>query len=103
MEVVAMGKKREVLLRRWEASAYLKEKHGLRRSPATLAKDACSSTGPPFRYINRLPYYWPAGLDSWVKTAGGLPRVRTQKYSPPRRRSRQEGTTTPTVSAPEPT
>lgn len=87
-----MRKKRETLLRRWEASNYLEEKYGLRRAPATLAKDACSNTGPPFRYINRIPFYWPAGLDEWVKSARSRPRLRARKYNPPRasRRSRQE-------------
>jgi hypothetical protein len=93
----ARKKRRDVLLRRWQASAYLEEEHGLRRAPATLAKDACGNTGPPFRYINRIPFYWPAGLDNWVKTARSRPRLRAKKYDQPRNR-RPAGA----ESAPEP-
>jgi hypothetical protein len=82
----ARKKRRDVLLRRWQASAYLEEEHGLRRAPATLAKDACGNAGPPFRYINRIPFYWPAGLDNWVKTARSRSRLRAKKYDQPRNR-----------------
>jgi hypothetical protein len=82
----------EPLLRRGEASDYLRREHGLQRAASTLAKDACSSTGegPPFKYINRIPYYWPSGLDDWVRTVRGRPRVRAKKYDPPRIRRQQQ-------------
>jgi hypothetical protein len=40
-------------LDRREASEYLFDKHGIRRSPGTLAKLACVGGGPAFRKVNR--------------------------------------------------
>ena len=54
-------------LRRSEASAYLFEKYGIKRTPATLAKIACtSSSGPRFRLAGRFPLYDPADLDAFA-------------------------------------
>ena len=44
-------------LRRAEASAYLKEKHGIDRAPTTLAKYAVVGGGPRFQHVGRLPLY----------------------------------------------
>jgi hypothetical protein len=79
------------LLRRREASSYLWEEHGFQRAPTTLAKDACGASrnpGPPFKYVNGIPYYWPSGLDDWVRTIRSRVRVRAKKYDPPRIRRR---------------
>jgi hypothetical protein len=69
-------------LRRWEASEYLWEVHGVKYAPATLAKYASWGTGPPFRYLDGwIPIYWPAGLDSWLKPSIGKPRRHTRKHA----------------------
>jgi hypothetical protein len=53
-------------LRRSEASAYLKEKHGIVRTPATLAKYACVGGGPKFQHVGRVPHYTPTELDAYA-------------------------------------
>ena len=53
-------------LSRKEASAYLYDIHGIRRSPATLAKYASVGGGPPFRKAARTPIYDPPQLDQWA-------------------------------------
>jgi hypothetical protein len=53
-------------LRRTEASAYLLERHGISRTPATLAKLAVTGGGPSFRKANRIPIYYRADLDQWA-------------------------------------
>jgi hypothetical protein len=54
-------------LRRSEASRYLEEAHGVKRSPKTLAKDAVVGGGPPFRKDGNTPLYAPSDLDAWVE------------------------------------
>ncbi|HAH09798.1 MAG TPA: hypothetical protein DCL54_03430 [Alphaproteobacteria bacterium] len=53
-------------LRRSEASIYLLDRHGVSRTPATLAKLAVTGGGPAFRKANRIPIYDAADLDSWA-------------------------------------
>lgn len=53
-------------LRRTEASAYLLERHGISRTPATLAKLAVTGGGPPFHKASRTPIYYLADLDKWA-------------------------------------
>jgi hypothetical protein len=53
-------------LRRQEASAYLKEVHGIDRKASTLAKLACLGGGPRFEHAGRVPLYSPAELDAWA-------------------------------------
>jgi hypothetical protein len=60
------GKKRS-LLRRKEASEYLRERHGLSYAPGTLANYAARLSGPPFEDIGGIPFYRPAQLDRWAK------------------------------------
>ena len=55
-----------VRLRRSDASVYLKEKHGIDRSPKTLAKDAVYGTGPLIEYAGRMPLYRVAFLDEFA-------------------------------------
>ena len=52
--------------RRDEASAYLRDTHGVQRAPGTLAKYAVVGGGPPFRKAGRTPLYTPNDLDAWV-------------------------------------
>ena len=49
-----------------DASAYLDETWGVKRSPSTLAKLASVGGGPKFRRLNRAVYYEESALDEWV-------------------------------------
>jgi hypothetical protein len=53
-------------LDRREASQYLLEKYGIRRSPNTLAKLACIGGGPVFCKVNRAVLYQPPWLDTYA-------------------------------------
>ncbi len=53
-------------LRRSEASEYLKEKWGIDRAPATLAKLASIGGGPRYQKANRIPIYPPEFLDEYA-------------------------------------
>lgn len=59
----ATGKPR---LRRWEASRYLRDRHGIELAVATLAKLACLGGGPPFQKAGRVPLYPVDLLDAWA-------------------------------------
>lgn len=61
------------LLRRKEASVYLKTRYGIDRAPATLAKLACVGGGPVFRKAGRIPLYAPDGLDDWAASILSAP------------------------------
>ena len=54
-------------LRRKEAAAYVREKHGIPCSPQWLAKLAVIGGGPIFRKAGRVPLYEPECLDAWAK------------------------------------
>jgi hypothetical protein len=60
-------------LRRKEASAYLRETHGLERAPSTLAKLAVIGGGPIFRRANRVPLYTTDDLDDWAQSLLSAP------------------------------
>lgn len=57
---------RKPRLRRWEASEYLREVHGIEVAPATLAKWVTVGGGPPYEKMNRTPLYSTAALDTWA-------------------------------------
>ncbi len=59
--------KQPTRIRRSEASAYLKEKWGISRNPATLAKLACIGGGPKFQHVGRVPLYPCEELDLWAE------------------------------------
>ena len=66
------------LLRRIGASVYLKQRWGIERAPATLAKLACVGGGPKFYRAGRWPMYDAADLDLWrenFSAAWWLPRA----------------------------
>jgi hypothetical protein len=70
------------LLRRLEASKYLREAHGVVRAPATLAKLAVSGDGPTFRRDGKVPLYSTDDLDGWVASILSPPmRSTTQTTS----------------------
>lgn len=75
-----------------EASAYLKEKWGVRRAVPTLAKLRCvSSEGPEFIKANRQVIYTPESLDAFAKRLLSAPLKST---------SEQVATTCPRLSLP---
>ena len=55
-------------LRRFEASRYLKERHGLDYQPNTLAKLFTVGGGPLVRKAGRVPLYETASLDEWAES-----------------------------------
>jgi hypothetical protein len=65
------------MLRRWDASNYLRDTHGVSRAPSTLSKLAVIGGGPVFRHIGRVPFYSPDDLDAWVKNVLSSPRRST--------------------------
>lgn len=64
-------------LRRSEASEYLENQHGIRRTVSTLAKLAVIGGGPVFRRVGRTPLYAPDDLDAWVAVKLGPPQRTT--------------------------
>ena len=86
----AEAKKRYAkLLRRWEASQYLLEVHGLQVAPASLAKKACLGIGPEICFVNKIPFYRPTALDAWAKVVIGKPTTHARKDTSHRNRSAQ--------------
>src|ERR1019366_9154336 len=53
-------------LRRWEASQYLEQVHGVPLAAATLAELACIGGGPAFHRAGRIPLYPTTELDRWA-------------------------------------
>lgn len=68
-----------VRLRRLEASRYLKVKHGVTVSVATLAAFACRGGGPVYETFGRYPMYLPDELDKWVADRLGKRRKNTSE------------------------
>jgi len=64
-------------MRRKMASEYLFEIHGIKLSPATLAKLAVIGGGPLFQYDGRFPNYTPVGLDGFAIARLGPERTST--------------------------
>ena len=50
-----------------EASAYLKEKHGLPAEPKTLRNWRALGRGPSCKYLGTKPIYEPDELDRWAE------------------------------------
>jgi hypothetical protein len=64
-------------LRRAEASEYLENRYGIRRTVSTLAKLAVIGGGPLFRRAGRTPLYAPDDLDRWAAEKLGPPQRTT--------------------------
>lgn len=64
---------------RVEASAYLKERHGVSYAPQSLAKLACTGGGPRFYKFRRSVLYSTADLDAWVSEVQGRPVTSTSE------------------------
>jgi hypothetical protein len=73
--LLSLGEPRQAIppkfYRSREASKYLKEVHGVDRSPSTLAKYRCVGGGPVYRKIGRIPHYAAPDLDDYVRSLLG--------------------------------
>ena len=65
-----------ILLRRREASLYLKNVRGVDCASSTLAKLFCVGGGPCVHKVGRFPCYDPADLDEWAQSRIG-PKLRS--------------------------
>jgi hypothetical protein len=69
-------------LKRAEASAYLRAKHGISRTVGTLAKLAVVGGGPSFRKLGtRSVVYDVADLDAWAASIMSKPVSSTSELS----------------------
>jgi hypothetical protein len=61
-----------------ETCTFLLDEYGIKRTPATLAKQrVIGGNAPPYRKLNRNIYYSVADLRDWVTTALGTRRRTT--------------------------
>jgi hypothetical protein len=61
-----------------ETCKFLLDEYGIKRTPATLAKQrVIGGNAPPFHKLNRSIYYSVADLRDWVTTALGTCRRTT--------------------------
>ncbi len=67
-------------LRRADACEYLRHRHGITRSPATLAKYATTGGGPRFQKASRDVLYAPHDLDEWAESLLSAPVAHTSEY-----------------------
>ena len=68
-------------LRRVEAAEYLQRRHGIKRTPGTLAWLACHGGGPRFRRVGYWPHYDIADLDQWAADKMSRPVSSTSELS----------------------
>jgi hypothetical protein len=68
------------LLRRREASTYLKEEHGVKCEPTTLTKLASIGGGPVYQKFGRDAVYTPENLDLWVEEKLSRPKRSATTY-----------------------
>jgi hypothetical protein len=82
--------------RRREAAAYVREKHNVPCTEATLATLACRGGGPCFCLFGRIPIYSEKDLDAWVEARMGAPvRSTSEARSAPRDRKMPTPSTAP--------
>jgi hypothetical protein len=62
---------------RAEASAYLRQRYGIRAAVRTMAKWAWQGGGPPFYRDGKYPVYPLKGLDAWAAARLGRPQRST--------------------------
>lgn len=70
----------QTLLTPPEACAYLRERYGVRRTVATLAKMRVTGSSMLFRRLGRSIYYAPPDLDSWAGAALGIVHTSTSDF-----------------------
>jgi hypothetical protein len=68
-------------LRRAEASVYLFDMWGIKRTPGTLAKLASAGGGPVLEYDGRLPLPTPEALDDWARAQLSPPVASTSEHA----------------------
>ena len=66
---------------RAEAARYIREAHGIRCAPTTLAKYAVLGGGPVFRKAGRFPIYSRDDLDTWARSRISEPVHSTSAFS----------------------
>ena len=66
------------------ASWFLKQQCGVSRSVKYLRKLRCTGGGPPFQYLNAVPYYTQEGLRGWLDERLSQPVSNTSQI--PRRK-----------------
>jgi hypothetical protein len=54
-------------MRRADAARYIREAYGIPCVTPTLAKYACTGSGPAFRKAGKFPIYSRDDLDAWAK------------------------------------
>jgi hypothetical protein len=64
------------------AAADWLDRHGVRRSPATLRKLRCLGGGPRYRKLNSRPYYTEPDLIAWVEERLSVPVGSTSEPNP---------------------
>ena len=69
-------------MRRKDASVYLDNKHGVKRTPGTLAKLACIGGGPVFQRDGRIPLYTEEWLDDYAESVLSPPMRSTSDIPP---------------------
>lgn len=67
-------------MNRREASAYIRQRWGLRCAPSTLAKMAITGEGPPFRKAGKWPIYERGDLDKWAQKRMSPPARSTAEH-----------------------
>jgi hypothetical protein len=71
------------LLTTREASSFLEEQFGVKRSPGTLAKGrVVGGCNPPHRKLGRAVLYDPHDLSHWVEETLSAPRRSTSDGAP---------------------
>jgi hypothetical protein len=74
------GSEMQKLMTTLEASSFLEEQFGVKRSPGTLAKGrVVGGCNPPHRKFGRAVLYDPADLRRWVEETLSTPRHSTSE------------------------
>jgi hypothetical protein len=74
------GSEMQRLMTTQEASSFLEEQFGVKRSPGTLAKGrVVGGCNPPFRKLGRSVLYDPGDLTRWVQETVSPPRHSTSE------------------------
>lgn len=69
------------LMNRQRASAYIKERWGVGRSPGYLAKLATCGGGPVYRKCGRQPLYAAKDIDTWMQGQLSAPMKNTSEVA----------------------
>lgn len=64
-----------------DSALYLRNEHGISRTPATLRKLRCLGGGPQFRKAGRSVLYDRESLDTWAEALVGEPVASTAEVA----------------------